>query len=113
MAEPETDRTPVAGCLARLFWMVGGLIALIFLSYSIIHHHSFSIRDLGFWALILCLVLIRYLDIRYLHGQTAEGEPATMNHWRRYTIGLLSGGLGLWVILHGISYLSKSVVSGS
>ena len=107
MAEPETDHTPVVGCLARLFWMAGGLIALIFLSYSIVQHHSFSIRDLGFWLLIIFLVMTRYLDIRYLHGQTAEGEPATMEHWRRYTLGLISGSLGLWLILHGLGHFMK------
>jgi hypothetical protein len=103
MAEPETDRTPVAGCLARLFWMAGGLLALIFLSFSIFKHHAFSIRDLAFLLIVLCLVLIRYVDIRYLHGETAEGEPATMSHWRRYTIGLLSGSLGVWLVLHVLS----------
>ena len=107
MAEPETDRTPVAGCLSRLFWMFGGLIVLIFLSFSIYNQHSFSIRDLGFWLLVLALVIIRYVDIRYLHGQTAEGEPATMTNWRRYCVGLLSGSLVAWMILHGLSYFLK------
>ena len=107
MTDPKTDYTPVAGCLVRLFWMFGGLMLLFFLSVSIYDHRSFSARDLGFWLVVLCLVLIRYADIRYLDGQTAEGAPATMTHWRRYSIGLLAGALGVWLILHGLSYFIK------
>lgn len=107
MTEPETDRTPVAGCFSRLFWMFGGLIGLIFLSFSIYNSHSFSIRDLAFGLLVLCLVLVRYVDIRYLQGQTAEGNPATMADWRRYCVGLLSGALAAWLILHGFSHFLK------
>ena len=107
MTNPETEATGVAGCFARLFWMLGGLALLALVSIWIYDQHSFSFRDLGFWALILSLVLVRYADIRYLHGYTAEGKPATMTHWRRYSVGLLAGALGLWLVLHGVSHFTK------
>ncbi len=91
-----------AGCLVRLFWFFGGNILLLFLLISIFHRRSFTISDLGFWIVVGCLVISRYVDIRYLNGQTAESEPATMNHWRRYSAMLLAVALGVWGLTHVI-----------
>ena len=107
MADPETDVTSIPGCFIRLFWMFGGIIILAFLSISIFKHRSLSIFDLGFWLVVAGLVLLRFVDIRYLHGQTAEGKPATMDDWRRYSLWLMAIALGGWLILHAIGLLMK------
>jgi hypothetical protein len=46
----------------------------------------------------LCgLIVVRWLDFRCGSAQTAEGEPATPAHLRRYIIGALAIGLVVWV----------------
>lgn len=104
MSNPEPGIASFSGCITRLFWMVGGIIILVFLSRTIITHRSLSVSDLGYWFVISALVLSRYVDIRYLRGQTAEGEPATLAHWKRYTLGLIPIALAAWLALHGVGF---------
>ncbi len=47
-----------------------------------------------------CLVAVRYADIRYLGGRTAEGVPATMAHWRRYVLVLMVASTAVWLTAH-------------
>ncbi len=47
-----------------------------------------------FWLIALGLILARYVDIRYLKGETTDNKPATLKHWRRYSvIVLIAAGL--------------------
>jgi hypothetical protein len=69
------------------------------------HHGSFSLADVAFGAVVPTCVGLRYLDIKYLKGQTASGEPATLAHWRRYSLLLGTFALVLWGVAHVIGYL--------
>ena len=102
MKDHDSAVSSPAGCLIRLFWFFGGNLLLLFLLISIFYRRSFTISDLGFWIVVVCLIISRYVDIRYLNGQTAEGEPATMNHWRRYSAMLLAVSLAAWGLTHVI-----------
>ena len=51
------------------------------------------------------LVVIRYLDIRFLNGQTATDEKASMTDWVRYAVLLPVCATVLWVIAHAANYL--------
>jgi hypothetical protein len=100
MEKDDSAVSSPAGCLVRLFWFFGGNILLVFLLISIFNRRSFTISDLGFWIVVACLIISRYVDIRYLKGQTAEGAPATMNHWRKYSAMLLAISVGVWGLTH-------------
>jgi hypothetical protein len=52
------------------------------------------------------LIVARYVDITRFKGDTAYGEPATLAHWRRYALSLLVGSIVVWVVIHGIGYVS-------
>ena len=49
------------------------------------------------------LPIVRYMDIRLFDGATADNQPATMSHWRRYTVTVLAVSLVLWVGAHLLS----------
>ncbi|MBN1980453.1 MAG: hypothetical protein JW795_02905 [Chitinivibrionales bacterium] len=51
-----------------------------------------------FWVLILSLICVRYVDIKYYKGKTKDFEPATMSHWRKYTLSLLGIAAVLWIV---------------
>jgi len=51
-----------------------------------------------FWLIALALILARYVDIKFLKGETADNKPATLKHWRRYSVILLSAA-GLLYLL--------------
>jgi hypothetical protein len=42
------------------------------------------------------LIGTRYVDIVRYQGLTADGQPATMAHFRRYAIVLLATAVALW-----------------
>ena len=97
---------PPAGCFLRFFWMMIGNVILLFSAYGIIQHRSsvLGIADAFYWAIVGSLLAARYVDIRYLYGTTADGDPATMAHWRRYATVLGVVSTGLWLGAHAIAY---------
>ena len=97
---------PPAGCFLRLFWMMIGNGILLFCAYGIIQHRSsvLSIADAFYWAIVGSLLAVRYVDIRYVYGLTAGGDPATTAHWRRYAMVLGVVSTGLWLGAHAIAY---------
>jgi hypothetical protein len=55
-----------------------------------------SLVDATFVTIVASLVVARLADIRYFDGCTAEGARATMRHFWRYSLGLLSGSATGW-----------------
>jgi uncharacterized membrane protein len=104
LSRPAPQST--AGCLIRLFWMIGGTTALYLSAMFIAQGPSgFSVHDLAYWGVAFLLVAARYVDITRLDGTTAHGEPATLSHWRRYTLAVLGLCTALWVVAHLASFL--------
>ena len=97
---------PPAGCFLRLFWMMIGNLLLLLCAYSITQNRSsfLSLADAFYWAAVGCLLAVRYADIRYFKGLTAEGDPASTAHWRRYAVLLGVVSSGLWLGAHAIAY---------
>jgi hypothetical protein len=97
---------PPAGCLMRLFWMMIGNVILLLCAYRITQHQSsvLSIADAFYWTIVGSLLAARYVDIRCFCGTTADGDPATMAHWRRYARGLGVVSTALWLGAHAIAY---------
>ena len=60
--------------------------------------------DLGYWLTIVAMVAARWVDIRFYHGDTVTGEPATMSHWRKYAVRLIVGALVVWTIIHLLAW---------
>jgi hypothetical protein len=101
--EPATNKQDsIAGLLARIFWMPVGSMVLAISMISIILHKGrmFNAADWVFWITIAALILVRYLDIKFWGGQTAAGEPASIKHWRKYTIVLIVISAAIWSAAH-------------
>ena len=99
---------PPAGCFLRMFWMMIGNAILLFCAYGIFQHRSslLSIADAFYWAIVGSLLAARYVDIRYFHGTTSDGDPAFMADWRRYTVLVVLVAMGLWLVAHAIAHFS-------
>ena len=114
--EQTTDKqsTPL-GILARLWWMLGGNMLLAFSLIFIFRNEGgfFHPADWVFWITVATLVAIRYLDIRFLNGQTATGEKASMTDWVRYAVLLLVCATVLWAMAHAANYLFGGRIAGS
>jgi hypothetical protein len=90
-----------SGCLLRLFWMLFGHLLLAVLGGLIAIEKELSLFDAAYWATVLGLIGARYLDIVRFGGSTAEGNPATMLHFRRFTGYLLGLASVAWLAAHG------------
>jgi hypothetical protein len=99
-AEPRAKSTSGLGLLFRLFWIVVGHVVLGFLAIFIFQSGVFSFLDVAYWLVVAGMIAIRFFDITRLRGQTADGELATLSHWRRYTLLLLLVFGGAWVLVH-------------
>jgi hypothetical protein len=93
--------------MARLWWMLLGNILLAFSIIFIFENRGsfFHAADGVFWITLASLVLIRYLDIRFLDGCTATGEHASITNWIRYVALLIACSTAVWVLAHVASYL--------
>ncbi len=92
---------------ARLWRMFFGNLVLVFSIIFIVQNGGgfFQTADWVFWIVLASLVLIRYLDIRFLDGCTGAGEPASVTHWITYAALLTALSSGLWVLAHVAGYL--------
>ncbi len=91
----------VLGCLIPTFWMLAGNGILALSALAIAAGETlFGIADVFYWATVGCLLAARYADIRYFAGKTSEGKPATMAHYRRYSIILCVVSGVVWIVVH-------------
>ena len=99
MSDQLQPSTGYSGCLTRSVWMFGGNGLLAYLVFYVIHHPSRSavIPGLIYAGTIVAMIIVRYADIRFLGGETAEGKPATLAHWRKYSIILIVAALIVWI----------------
>lgn len=54
--------------------------------------------DAGFLGILAAIMLARWLEFQGGHPQTADGEPATRTHLRRFLLGGTAIGLSVWMI---------------
>lgn len=106
MAEPQSQGDPkqneALGCLVRLHWMAFGNAVVIFSLLLIVRNRAgfLSVLDAVFWAAVASMLIMRYVDIRHLHGCTTTGEPASMADWRRYALVLALVSAVAWLLAH-------------
>jgi hypothetical protein len=101
----ETPSPSGTSLLLRIFWMFIGNFVLIVSLLAIAMGEEegfFSIADVVFWVAVPLIIAARYVDIARYGGTNADGEPATLAHWRRYAIGLAVLSVVLWGAAHGI-----------
>jgi hypothetical protein len=102
----DENSSQVGGCLARLFWLIVGNVILVLAAIGISQNSSgFSLtgRDAIFWAAALLLPAVRYVDIQYLRGQTADNRPASLSDWRRYAYAVVGISLAVWLAAHAVA----------
>jgi hypothetical protein len=99
---PIDKQGGILAILARPFWMFFGNFALMICAANIIMGKSSSTRisDIIFWCAVVAMIIVRFLDIKFLDGQTTTGEPASLAHWRKYAIILVICSGVIWAAAH-------------
>lgn len=114
--EPRADRSPREGrgagdgpssgraLVVRVYWMFLGFIPIVASIASIAESEGGPAADLAYWASVASIVLARLYDVTRLDGRTAEGEPATLADWRRFS--------GIVFVAAGVLWLAVRTIPG-
>jgi hypothetical protein len=78
--------------------MAFGNFALVIALMLVAKGGSPAVVDAAVVVIVVGLVGVRYLDITRCHGTTADGKPATLAHWRRYTTLLVTVSFLFWAV---------------
>jgi hypothetical protein len=94
---PQDTPTSMSRMFIRLFWILFGPPILAMLAYGLAVHKQgwFGPRSIAFLVVLGLLLIVRRFD-----PETADGEPTTPAHLRKYTLIVLSVGLATWVAAH-------------
>jgi len=107
MDNQQQSYTSASGCLVRLLWTVIGHAALLITAMFIVEKHvrSFSIYDCIYLLSIALIILSRFIDIRYLKGETVYGTPASAAHLRRHILVMVPIYLLFLILAHVLGIL--------
>lgn len=86
--ETEKKRDSLLGLFVRLYWMILAYIPVVIAARYILKNNtkSFSKWDILYWSAFICLITLRYIDVKFLNGETAEGKPATTKNVKIFSI---------------------------
>jgi hypothetical protein len=104
IASSSNQEGSAAGCLVRLVWIGPGNLAPLYIAglISRLPSWTFTWRDAAFWFAVAALIGARYIDVGRFEGLTAQGEPATMQHVRRYALLMPLVALALWLAAQAV-----------
>ena len=107
MADTRSDS--VLGLFLRLYWiMIGNAALAITATLPVANPRLPTAPLLAAYALCAAsLIAARYVDIRYCGGQTVDGTPADLGHWKRYVAILLPVAL----LLPGIAWAFNALIA--
>jgi hypothetical protein len=96
--------TTVAGCLVQLAWHILGASALLIVWITILRGSRWSIgvKDGVYWAVVLGMIVARYVDVSRMNGRTTAGQPATLRDVRRYAWLLLLVAAVAWTFAQSV-----------
>jgi len=80
--------------------MMLGPAVLFLLALSIARDGGgwFTSKDIAFLLVLGGLILARFLELQGGNARTADGEPASMFHLRRYVVMAIPLGLTVWLV---------------
>lgn len=101
----------VLGLFLRLYWiMIGNAVLAIAAVFPVANPQLPTAPLLAVYAMgVATLIAARYIDIRYCGGQTVDGTPADLGHWKRYVVILLPVSLLLPGIAWGVKVLVAQI----
>ena len=85
--QDATKKDSFLGLIVRIIWMGIGFIPFVLFFRLIMKANERVTKwDFFYWGLYILLVVLKYVDYKYLNGETAEGERATIINVRDYAI---------------------------
>lgn len=106
MTEPlkpiSNEYTPVTGIVLRIYWIALAHAAALIVTFEMVLsslQHSLLL-NLALALIFISAIVVRYLDIRYCNGETADCKKATMSDWRSWAIKVLAIYIAVFILIH-------------
>jgi hypothetical protein len=106
-AQPPASAERKGGCLSiiiRLGWIFGGIAVLIYCAVFVAMGKYPGTADLLYWIIVAAILLLRFVDIKFLNGETLDNKPATINHWRIYALKISVASGILYALAKFVAY---------
>jgi hypothetical protein len=86
--------------MVRVGWLVATPAVVAVTAAVLVRDDGGSVVGLSiaYWGSVLAMLVLRYVDIVKLGGTTADGEPASRAHLRRYAVGVVSVTAAVYVL---------------
>ena len=98
MASATQSTTPIVATLGRLTWMLFGPFLLLLTTIGIFRSKAlFNFLDVAFVAIVVGMILGRWVEFKSGIALTAQGTPMTAGHLRNYMF--VTGALGATLLL--------------
>jgi len=99
------ERQSPLGCFVWFAWLVGGNAILLVLAIRIARgeHWLLTWKDVAFAAVLLLMVLLRFVDTRWLAGRNLSGERTTGRQYWTWVGALIGSWLVLWAVAHSLA----------
>lgn len=95
----NSKNPPILALFLRLYWMVLGYLPALLVAVNILKKDNKSgIMFLVFFLTILLIIKVRFIDIKFYNGTTADGGVATMKTFYSFSAKLLFGS-GIFAIV--------------
>lgn len=111
-AEPpqKSSYTPIGSLVMRVYWLVIGHLLIFSFGVAILMNHLQNnlLINCCFWVSVVLCPIARWVDIKRYKGQTSEGEPATMQHWKKYTLFVVGYAVPLWIAVQFLARVLDS-----
>ena len=81
------ENSSLLGLILRLYWLIAAPSLIIYLTLIrllVNNEDNVSISIIGTSILLISIIVVRYIDIRFMNGATSEGEKATISDWYYY-----------------------------
>jgi len=94
--------SPVAGCLARIVWMMGGLFGSFMTAVAIWRYgkSSLSWLDGFYWGILLLALAARYAEIVWFEPVAAADRKALLASLARALLVFVPVAVAVWGAAH-------------
>jgi hypothetical protein len=80
--------------------MMAGFFILVLLATQIfLGEGRFPVYDLAFFAVVVLIIVARYLDIRFFEGTDRFGVASTVGDWRGFAVRVTIICVAAWLFI--------------
>jgi hypothetical protein len=103
----SNEYTPATGIVLRIYWIALGHAAALIITIDMVLSslQRSPLLNMALALILISVIVMRYIDIRYCNGETADCKKATMSDWRAWSFKVVAAYLAVVIMVHLSVYL--------